>query len=107
FLLGLVHEEASVRATCASALDHLADEATFPALIESLDDPSADVRSRALHALACDRCKQEGVCPPSAGQVLAVAIRMLATDPDRSVRTAAAGVVGNYVHDDERAVAAL
>jgi hypothetical protein len=42
-------------------LDHFLDEAALPELIENLRDEDDLVRARAMHALACDRCK-EGAC---------------------------------------------
>lgn len=103
---GLGHANADVRAYCAQALDRLVDEASFPDLVQLLDDPDARVRWHALHALACDRCK-ETACRPSKAEVLGPAIRCLRDDPSRHVRAVAAEVVGRWVHEDEAAATAL
>ena len=54
---------AMVRRLCASILDHLADEAALVDLVAALDDEDPGVLKRSLHALACDRCK-ENECRP-------------------------------------------
>lgn len=66
---GLRHEHDEVRRLCCVLLDHLADEESFADLIAMLDDPAPRVRLHALHALACDRCKQ-GDCRPDGREVL-------------------------------------
>jgi hypothetical protein len=45
-------------------LDHHMDEAALPDLIENLHHENEMVRAWAMHALACDRCK-EGSCRPA------------------------------------------
>jgi len=104
--VGLRHERGGVRAGCAEALDHLVDEASFPLLVACLDDPEPRVRVNALHALACDRCKNNG-CRPDKAAVLPPAIRCLRHDPNRHVRAIAAGVVGRCAHSDAAAATAL
>jgi hypothetical protein len=103
---GLQHESADVRHYCVKALDHIVDEDAFPALIAMLGDPDRRVRYEALHALACDRCK-ETTCRPSKFDVLPLAIRLLRHDPDDHVRAMACEVVGRWVHSDPVAEAAL
>jgi len=103
---GLRHESAAVRAQCAEALDHLVDEASYPLLVACLDDPDPRVRAKALHALACDRCKDHA-CRPDKAAVLAPALRCLRHHPDKYVRTAAVEVVGRWVHGDAAVAAAL
>lgn len=102
---GLLHPDARVRAACCNVLDHYLDETAIPELILALDDCEPTVRARALHALACDRCKQ-GVCRPSEG-VLPTAIRMLTEDPDREVRESAVQMLGPAVHRSPEALAAI
>jgi HEAT repeat protein len=94
---GLTHPDARVRAECCNVLDHFLDAAALPELVANLDDPSAHVRDRALHALSCDRCK-EGECRPAEDEVIAAALRLLRQDPDRYVRKSAAGALGPAVH---------
>jgi HEAT repeat protein len=103
---GLQHENPAVREGCCRLLDHLVDTDSIGQLIAMADDPDAQVRIAAFHALACDRCKG-GTCAPDAGQVLEPALRHLASDPDAHVRARAAELVGKFVHADSRAVTAL
>jgi HEAT repeat protein len=90
---GLLHADASVRVLCCVVLDHFMDDAAVPELVENLDHPDARVRRWAMHALACDRCK-EGTCRPGEDETLPIAMRMLRGDPSRRVRTEAAHLVG-------------
>ena len=103
---GLGHPNAEVRMYCTKALDHLVDTDSFPQLVAMLDDPDDRVRWDALHALACDRCK-ENDCRPDKREVLPLAIRLLRNDPSRHVRGMAAEVVARWVHTDEAAADAL
>lgn len=103
---GLTHESADVRAYCARALDHLVDETAYPALIALLDDADARVRGEALHALACDRCKETS-CRPEKNDVLPKALRLLTGHPEPRVRVLAAEVVARWVHTDREAAAGL
>lgn len=66
----------------------------------------AKVRQWALHALACDRCKQ-GECRPGEDDVVPIVERMLATDRSRHVRQAAACLLGEAVARRPDVVAAL
>src|SRR5262249_44949551 len=70
---GLHHPEPAVRVGCCQVLDHFMDEAALPELIENLGHENETVRAWAMHALACDRCK-EGICRPGEDQVLPAAI---------------------------------
>ena len=90
---GLLHDDPTVRVRCCVVLDHHLDEAALPELIANLDHPEGKVRAWALHALACDRCK-EGECRPGEDEVLPIALRMLADDRSRRVRTMAAQLLG-------------
>ncbi|MEU9046182.1 MULTISPECIES: HEAT repeat domain-containing protein [unclassified Kitasatospora] len=103
---GLSHENAAVREGCCRLLDHLVDTASMGRLITMTDDPDAQVRIAAFHALACDRCKGD-TCVPGPDRVLEPALQHLASDPDAQVRSRAAELVGKFVHTDARAVAAL
>ena len=95
------------RAQCAEALDRLVDEESYPLLVACLADRESRVRVNALHALACDRCKQSAACRPDKAAVLPPAVRCLRHDPDKYVRAMAVAVVGRWVHSDETAAAAL
>lgn len=94
---GLQHPNPDVRVGCCKVLDHFLDESALPELIENLAHPDEEVRSWALHALACDKCK-EGVCRPGEADVIPLAVDMLLTDKSRRVRQMAAGLLGPSVH---------
>lgn len=103
---GLRHENAAVREGCCRLLDHLVDTESMSLLITMVDDPDADVRIAAFHALACDRCKGD-TCAPGARLVLEPAARHLTDDPDPKVRMRAAELVGTFAHAEPFAVEAL
>jgi HEAT repeat protein len=104
--VGVRHGNADVRMYCAKALDHLIDEESFPELVSLLDDCDDRVRVDALHALACDRCK-DTLCRPEKADVLPKAITLLRSDPSARVRQAACEVIGRWVHTDVEAERAL
>ena len=97
---GLRHDDPDVRVGCCIVLDHFMDEAAVPELIENLGHGNPRVRSNALHALACDRCK-EGACRPGEDDVIPIAIRLLLGDESRSVRKTAAHMLTPAVHKRE------
>lgn len=103
---GLRHPNPTVRAACCGILDHFMDEAALPELMANLTHEDERVRGGALHALACDKCK-EGACRPGEADVLPIAIRMLRDDRSRYVRSQAAAMVGPAVHRREEARRAL
>jgi HEAT repeat protein len=103
---GLAHSSPQVRDHCARVLDHLADQYAFDDLLAVLDDPDPRVRRDALHALACDRCK-DNACRPDHRLVLPKATELLLGDPSKHVRAGAAEVVARWVHTDPEAQAAL
>jgi hypothetical protein len=94
---GLLHDEPIVRVRCCMVLDHHLDEDALPELMANLEHPEGRVRAWALHALACDRCK-EGECRPGEDEVVPIALRMLSGDRSRRVRTMAASLLGVAVH---------
>jgi hypothetical protein len=94
---GLHHPEPQVRIGCCKVLDHFLAEAALPELIANLRHEDEMVRAWAMHALACDKCK-EGVCRPGEDEVLPLAAEMLIHDESRRVRQMAAGVLGPSVH---------
>ena len=103
---GLRHPNPAVRVGCCKVLDHFMDEAAVPELIENLNHSDEQVRVWAMHALACDKCK-EGTCRPGEDEVIPIAARMLLEDRSRRVRQAAAGLVGESVHRSAAALPAL
>ena len=94
---GLHHPEPAVRVGYCQVLDHFMDEAALPELLENLQHENEAVRAWAMHALACDRCK-EGTCRPGEDEVLPIAAEMLIHDESRRVRQMAAGLLGPSVH---------
>ena len=103
---GLGHADAVVRVGCCQVLDHFLDEAALPELMQNLDHEDPRVRSWAMHALACDRCKQ-GACSPGEDDVVPIAVRMLIEDDSGGVRQQAAGLVGPRVHRRQDVLRAL
>ncbi len=103
---GLRHPDPAVRVGCCKVLDHHMDEAALPELIENLQHGNAAVRAWAMHALACDRCK-EGACRPGEDEVIPIATRMLVEDESRRVRQMAAGLLGPSVHRRKDVLRAL
>ena len=89
---GLQHGAPVVRRVCASILDSLVDEASLPDLVAALDDPDPDVQRRALHALACDACK-ENECRPADDLFVPRAVELL-DHPDPHVRAGAIDALG-------------
>jgi HEAT repeat protein len=94
---GLRHRDPAVRVGCCVVLDHFMDAAAVPELMANLGHENARVRSMALHALACDRCK-EGSCRPGEDDVIPIAIRMLRQDESRGVRKTAVQMLTPAVH---------
>ena len=105
-LEGLKHDNAQLRYYCCSLLDHLLIPEALTDLIGAVDDPDPKVRTMALHALACERCK-EGDCRPAEADILPKALHILHEDIDAHVRAMAIEVVGQYAHSNETAVCAL
>jgi HEAT repeat protein len=103
---GLKHPEARVRIGCCDVLDHFLDPEAVPELMANLRHSDAGVRARALHALACDRCK-EGECRPAEAEVIPAAIQLLTTDENRYVRKSAVEALGPAVHRRRDALEAL
>ena len=103
---GLRHPDPAVRVGCCRVLDHFLDEEAVPELIENLQHKEGSVRAWAMHALACDRCK-EGSCRPAEDEVVPIATRMLLEDRSRRVRQMAAALVGHAVHRRPDLIAAL
>ncbi len=105
-LSGLQHESEDVRYYCARLLDHIFVPEALVYLVPLLEDKSPKVRIMALHALACDKCKQ-GVCLPNTEDYFPTALQALKTDTDAHVRAMAVEVVGKFVYSNQTAVHAL
>ena len=89
---GLLHDDPLVRMRCCLVLDHYLDEAALRELFANLAHKDGRVRAWALHALACDQCKQ-GECRPGENETIPIALRMLKHDRSRKVRTMAASLL--------------
>ena len=85
-LIGLEHGRPKVRADCAAALDHFADERCAEPLRRLLSDPVPKVRRTALHSLSCNACKL--VPLEVTGDLVAQLIEMTLHDPSIRVRRA-------------------
>lgn len=103
---GLRHQDPRVREYCCMVLDHLMDAESVAALVAALGDPAERVRIAAAHALACDRCKDDG-CRPDADAVLPAAIGVLDGDESAHVRAVAAELVGRWAHSHPAACSAV
>lgn len=102
---GLSHRHASVRQACCVVLDHHLDNDAVPELLANVAHRNRKVRAWALHALACDRCK-EGDCRPGATDVVPIVLDRLANDPSARVRRMAV-LLGLQYLDETSVVAAL
>ena len=103
---GLRHEDPDVRLHCCRFLDRYLSPDTLSDLMDMLNDGDERVRCSALHTLACDRCK-EGTCKPEEADVLPKAMKLLEGDPEAHVRAMAIEVVGQFVHTNALAAAAI
>jgi hypothetical protein len=103
---GLRHRKAIVRQQCVSIFDRLVDEASLPDLVVALDDADPAVCARALHALACDRCKQEA-CRPGEELWVPRALDFLRNHPNPDIRAAAIDALGKVVRYRPDVAAAL
>ena len=102
---GMQHPKPIVRRLCASLLDFLADEAAFVDLVAALDDDDPGVLKRALHALACDHCK-ENECRPGEELFVPRALELLHHhDPD--IRASAIDTLGKVAPRRPDVAAAL
>jgi HEAT repeat protein len=102
---GMQHPKAMVRRLCASILDQIADEDTFVDLVAALDDEDPGVLKRALHALACDQCK-ENECRPGEELFVPRALALL-HHPNPDIRASAIDTLGRVAATRPDAVEAL
>jgi HEAT repeat protein len=103
---GLRHDNPDVRLHCCRFLDRYLSPDTLSDLMDMLNDDDERVRCSALHTLACDQCK-EGTCRPEEAEVLPKALKLLRRDPNAHVRAMAIEVVGQFVHTNPLASAAI
>jgi len=91
------HPDPIARQICAGILDHLANDESIPVLVAAIDDEDPRVRARALHALACDQCKQNE-CRPDDDLFVPRALELVEHHPDARVRAAAIDALGKVAH---------
>jgi HEAT repeats len=94
---GLHHQNSAVIVGCCRVLDHFLYEEAVPDLLALLDHDDEDVRAWAMHALACDRCK-EGTCRPGEDDSIPMALSMLRSDPSSKVRVQTVALIFPAVH---------
>jgi HEAT repeat protein len=103
---GLHHPKPVVRQQCVRIFDQLVDDASLPDLVVALDDEDPGVCARALHALACDRCKQND-CRPGEDLWVPKALDFLGNHPSPDIRAAAIDALGKVTQRRPDVVAAL
>ena len=103
---GLRHQKAIVRQQCVRIFDQLVDEESLPELVLALDDEDPAVCARALHALACDRCKQSG-CRPAEHLWVPRALDLLRNHRNPDLRAAAIDALGKVARHRPEVAAAL
>jgi hypothetical protein len=85
---GLKHNNSKIRWWCIQLMDHIADESYLAPLLEAaFTDPTPKNRRHAIHALACEKCKPDQ-CRLNI-DIREDLHRIIATDPDLSVRETA------------------
>jgi len=95
-IAGLSDANPRVRYGSAAFMDHHADDACVPKLMElALHDPVPYVRGIALHALACQRCKPQ----PLTVDVVPLLINLARTDERWRVRRGAAWSLAQRLAD--------
>jgi HEAT repeat protein len=103
---GLHHPKAIVRQQCVRIFDQLVDEESLADLVVALDDDDPGVCARALHALACDRCKKNA-CRPGEDLWVPRAIDFLEHHSNPDIRAAAIDALGKVADRRPDVVAVL
>lgn len=68
------HPNPKIRWQCLQLLDHIANDTAYETFVNALRDQVVRVRKHALHALSCDRCKEEPMCADVVGPISEVAL---------------------------------
>ncbi len=97
---GFQHSAWQVRKWCAICADNFADAETLDALAPLVDDPRADVRSWAVHSLACQDCKDG----PNPVDYLPLLLERIERDPSVRVRKQAVAMLAHHLAPDARVV---
>ncbi len=100
----LQHPDPHIRRSCLWLLDHHANDASMPVFARALEDDVDFVRDMALHALACEGCKQGELC---VADVLAPLLRVLERDPKPDLRIKALAALVGLSARDARVRAAI
>lgn len=85
-------------------LDHYANDRSMDVFAAALGDPVDFVRTMALHGLACEGCKAEGLC---AAEVVPGLIAVFEADPSPELRSKALPLLMRLGRRDGRAWEAL
>ena len=93
---GLTHDDWHVRCWSAMCLDQVADAETLEALVPLMRDPKSEVRLWAVHAAACDHCKEGVSCPVDLVPLL---IERIEVDESIRVRRMATIMLGTDFRD--------
>jgi HEAT repeat protein len=93
---GLRHGKPIVRRLCVNLLDRFVDDESVSDLIRAVRDDVPEVSARALHALACDRCKQNA-CRPGDDLWVPQAVDFVQTNNNPDLRAAAIAALGTVV----------
>ena len=88
---GLHHPKPIVRQMCVGILDRVVDQEAYGDLVGLLDDEDIGVRKRALHALPCERCKEDD-CRLDEDLFVPRALELL-RDKDPDLRVSAIGAL--------------
>lgn len=104
---GLLSDNVDIRRHCTRAIDRLAGSDSFELMLLLVDDDDPVVRLHALHALACDRCKADDVCLLPREELIDLSRRVLVEDGEAITRALALEILGRWVHEDDRALAAI
>jgi hypothetical protein len=102
---GLRHPDPLVRRSCVNLLDRFLDTDAVADVIAAVDDEDSLVCARALHALACDACKQ-GECRPGEELWMPAALRLLG-DASTERRAGAIDALGKIADRRPQVAAAL
>jgi hypothetical protein len=81
-------------------LDHYANDDSMDVFAAALADPVPFVRTMALHSLACESCKADGLC---AAEVVPVLIEFFESDSNSELRSKAVPLLARLAGRDPRA----
>jgi hypothetical protein len=101
---GLRHPDWRIRRDCLRFLDHQSDDESGRLAASCLDDPHPEVRKWAVHAVGCDRCKEE---PRRDFDAVPLLLRALRGDPSLRVRRSAAVALAWNTPRDRRVAECL